>query len=233
MIRTLRLSFAVLALALSASSATARAQLSAYGMFTVDRMTGVSTSPILQTLSPLPCTGTTTINCTAYNDRVNPLGFTGGFFYDFKTLGPVTLGVDLRGGVASAKHGAQTYAEGSGAHIYSSLGGIRAAFRTPYKILGPYVQGSVGYARSNFGVLTDAVHSGTTYPANPLYPGTPTQNGIEYQGTAGLDLHFLPYADWRVAELNFGAIQTSGNYSHSYPLYSVSTGVVFHFSPRP
>ena len=233
MIRTLRLSFAVLALALSASSATAHAQFSAYGMFTVNRMTGINSSPILQTLSPLPCTGSNTTNCTSYTDRVNPLGFTGGVFYDFKTLGIVTLGVDLRGGVASAKHGAQTYANGTGAHIYDALGGIRATFHTPYKLLAPYVQGSVGYARSDFGVLTDALYNGTSFPANPIYPGIPTQNGIEYQGTAGLDLRVLPWADWRVTELNYGAIQTSGTFSHSYPLYSVSTGIVFHIPPRP
>jgi len=229
MIRKLRLSFAVLALALSASSITAHAQFSAYAMFTVDRMTGITSSPILQTLSPLPCTGTATTNCTAYNDRVNPLGFTGGAFYDFKTLGIVTLGVDLRGGVTSAHHGAQTYAEGTGAHIYDGLGGIRATFHTPYKLLAPYAQGSFGYARSNFGVLTNAgVNSG----GSTIYPGIPTQSGLEYQGTAGLDLRFLPYADWRVFEVNYGAIETSGTYSHSYPVYSISTGVVFHIPPR-
>ena len=228
MICKLRLSFAVLVL--FAISVTAHAQFSAYGMFTVDRMTGVNTSPILQTLAPLPCASSTATNCTAYNNYVNPLGFTGGVFYDFKTLGIVTLGIDLRGGLASAKHGAQTYANGTGAHVYDGLGGVRATFHTPYKLLAPYLQGSVGYARSNFGVLTNA---GVTNSGSAIYPGIPTQNGIEYQGTAGLDLRFLPWADWRVTELNVGAIQTSGNYSHSYPLYSVSTGVVFHIPPRP
>jgi len=229
MIRTLRLSFAVLAIALFASSVTAHAQFSAYGMFTVDRMTGISSSPVLQTLSPLPCPISGTTICTSYNNYVNPLGFTGGAFYDIKTYGIVTLGADLRGSVTSAKHGAQTYANGSGAHIYDGLGGIRATFHTPYKVLAPYVQGSFGYARSNFGVLTNS-GSGNS---SSTYPGIVTQGGIEYQGTAGLDLRVVPWADWRITELNYGAIQTSGTYSHNYPVYSVSTGVVFHIPPRP
>ena len=101
MICKLRLPLAVLALALASLSTTAHAQFGVYGMFSVDRMTDISTSPILQTLSPLPCTSTTTTNCTTYNDHVNPLGFTGGATWDFKTFGPATLGVDLRGSIAS------------------------------------------------------------------------------------------------------------------------------------
>ena len=228
MIRTPRLSLAVFVLVLSAFSSTAYAQFSVYGMFTVDRMSDISSSPLLKTLSPLPCTSTsTTTLCTAYNDHVNPLGFTGGVSYDFKTFGPVTLAADLRGSVASSHHGAQTYSEGSGAHIYSALGGVNASFNTPLKSLRPYVQGSVGYARSNYGVLTNAMVSST------IFPGIATQNNIEYHVYAGMDLRFLPYADWRIAEVGYGAAQSMGNYSHTYPLYSISTGIVFHFPPRP
>jgi hypothetical protein len=230
MIRTLRLSLAVLALGFSALSATAHAQFSVYGMFTVDRMTDISSSPILQTLSPLPCASGATANCTAYNNHVNPLGFTGGVSYDFKTFGPVTLGADLRGSTANTHQGAQTYSEGSGAHIYSGLGGIRASFATPKRYLRPYVQGSAGYARSNYGVLTNA---GVTSGGNTIFPGVPTQNNLEYHVYAGLDIRFVPWADWRMAEVGYGGVQSFGTYAHTYPMYSISTGVVFHFPPRP
>src|ERR1700733_12849864 len=99
MIGKLRLPLVLLALATLASSA--HAQFSAYGLFTVDRMSDISSSPILQTLSPLPCTGSTTTNCTASRNFVNPLGFTGGVSYDFKTIGLITLAADLRASVTS------------------------------------------------------------------------------------------------------------------------------------
>jgi len=230
MIRNPRLPLAVLALALSTLSATAHAQLSAYGMFSVDRMTDISTSPILQTLSPLPCTSTTTTNCTTYNDHVNPLGFTGGATWDFKTFGPATLGVDLRGSIVKTHQGAETYSQGTGAHTYSGLGGVRASFNSPIRVFRPYIQASAGIARSNYGVLTNA---GVTNSGTPIYPGIPTQNNLEYHVYAGGDLRFTPWADWRVFELGYGALNSFGTYAHTYPIYSVSTGVVFHFPPRP
>lgn len=233
MIRTLRLPLAVLALAISALSPAAQAQFSVYGEFTVSRMTGIASSPVLQTLSPLPCTGSTTTNCTAYNNFANPLGFTGGATYDFKTFGPFTLGADLRGIVLNTHQGAQSTSEGSGTHLYSGLGGIHASVRTPLSALRAYVQGSAGYARSNYGVLTAALHNGSTYPTNPLFPAIPTENNLDYHVYAGADLRFLPYADWRIAEVGYGALESFGAYSHSYPLYSVSTGIVFHIPPRP
>jgi len=226
MIRSLRLPLAVLALALPLS--TAHAQFSAYADVTVEQLSGIKSSPVLQTLSPLPCTGSATTNCTAYNNSVHPIGFTGGASYDWKTFGPATIGFDLRGIVESDRRGAQTNATGSGARIYSGLGGIRASFATPIKPLRPFVQGSFGYARSNYGVLTNAQVS-----SNPLFPGIPTQNNLEYHVYAGMDLRFLPVADWRVFEAGYGALQEIGNFSHNYPLYSISTGIVFHIPPRP
>jgi hypothetical protein len=230
MIRTLRLPLAVLALTLSALSATASAQVSVYTLFTVDRMTGITSSPVLNTLSPLPCTGTTTTNCTAYNDHVNPLGFTGGVSYDFKTFGPVTLAADVRGSITRTHQGAQTLSEGAGAHLYSGLGGLEARFHTPKRYLLPYLEGAVGYGRSNYGVLTNA---GVTSNGNTIYPGVATQNNLEYHAYAGLDLKVVPSADWRVFEVGYGAAQAMGAYAHTYPIYSISTGVVFHFPPRP
>jgi hypothetical protein len=204
----------------------AHAQFSVYGTVTLDHLTGVNTSPILQTLSPAPCIGSATTDCTAYKSSVDPIGFTGGVSWDFKQVGPVLLTADVRAVSASSHQGAQADAQGSGSHIYSYLGGIRGSFHTPLSILRPYVQASAGFARTNFGVLTNANQAQT------VYPGVPTQNAIEYHVFAGADLRFLPFADWRVAEIGYGALQATGNYSHSYPLYTISSGIVLHFPPR-
>jgi len=222
------------ALAFSCLTLVARAQpgqFSAYGQITVDQLSAIKSSPVLQTLSPLPCTGSTVSTqsspCTQYNNSVHPIGFTGGVSYVVKTIGPATLAADVRGVIESDKRGAQTLADGSGTRIYSGLGGIRASFKTPYHLILPYVQASAGYARSNYGVLTDSQLS-----TNTTFPGIPTQGNLEYHAFAGLDLRLTPLADFRVFELGYGALQALGTYSHSYPLYSISAGVVFHIPPR-
>jgi hypothetical protein len=202
----------LLPLALFALSIPAHAQLGAYGLFTVDRMSGIQSSPLL---AP----------GIVYNDHVNPLGFTGGVLYDFKTFGPVRLGVDLRGSATTTLRGAQADSDGSGARIYSGLGGVRASFRTRYSFLKPYLQASAGIGRSNFGVLNNASVS------TPIRPGIPLSSGLEYHAYAGLDIPILPYVDFRVAEFGYGAIHTSGTAGHTYPIESVSTGIVIHFPP--
>ena len=148
--------------------------------------------------------------------------------FDFKTLGPVRLGLDGRAILQSDKRGAQTNSVGSGTRIYSGLGGVKATINTPLSFLKPYVQGSFGYARSNYGVLTNAAVSSST-----VRPGIPTQGNLEYHVFAGADLRFLSFADWRVIELGYGGLRSLGTSSHTYPLYSVSTGIVIHFPPRP
>jgi hypothetical protein len=211
MIRTLRLPLAVLALALSASSQTAHAQADVYGMFTTDRLSGIQSSPILPA-------------GVAYNDYVNPLGFTGGGFYDFKTFGPVRLGIDLRGSTTNTHRGAQVTSDGAGSHIYSGLAGVRGSFHVYKPYIKPYVQASAGVGRSNYGVLSNA----GLY--NYVRPGVQTVSNLEYHGYAGLDLSFASFADWRVFELGAGALNSFGSASHTYPILSISTGVVLHFS---
>ncbi len=217
--------------ALALAALSAHAQFSAYGSVTLDHLTGINTSPVLNTLTPGPCTGTVTTDCTSYRSSVNPIGFTGGVSYDVKQVGPVLLTADVRGIFESNHQGGQTYAQGAGTHIYSVLGGVKGSFNTPLSYLRPYVEGAVGYGRSNYGVLTNAgaIHS----TGNAVLPGVSTQGNIEYHVFAGVDLRVLPVADWRVVELGYGALQETGTYSHNYPLYTVSTGVVFHFPPRP
>ena len=218
---------ALFLLAAWVSCCSAYGQISAYGTVTLNHMTGIASSPVLQTLSPPPCTSSLTTNCTAYRNEVNPIGFTGGITYGFKKVGPVLLSADARGVVEDNHQGGQRYAQGAGTRIYSVLGGVKATFRTPVSFVAPYVQGSFGYARSNYGVLTNAQVSQT-----PIYPGVPTQNNLQYSGFAGVDLKVLPYADFRVVEVGYGALQGRGSFGHTYPILSISSGIVVHFPPR-
>ena len=193
---------------------SAHAQVGAYGMFTVDRLSNIVSSPL-----PLPPNSTG--SAFARKDTVDPLGGTGGVYYDFMNLGPVKLGADLRGSILNTKRGAYINFNGPGARIYSVLGGVRASFRTPVKSLKPYVQGSVGLGRSDYGLYVNRPASNQALP-NVIY------NNFEYEGLAGLDIKLLPIMDWRVAEFGYGGLNPFGTYSHNYPIKQVSMGFVFH-----
>jgi hypothetical protein len=187
---------------------SAHAQVGVYGMFTVDRLSNIVSSP-------LPLNSTASV--FARKDTVDPLGGTGGVYYDFMKLGPVKLGADLRGSILSTKRGAYINFNGPGARIYSVLGGVRASFHTPVKSLKPYIQGSVGLGRSDYG-LSNTTSTGQVV----LY------NNFEYEGLAGLDIKLLPILDWRVAEFGYGGLDPFGTNSHNYPIKQVSMGFVFH-----
>jgi len=192
-----------------ATTASAHAQLGAYGMFTVDRLSNIASSPQPTTPSELANTRANT---------VDPLGGTGGVYYDFMKLGPVQLGADLRGSILTTKRGAYVNFNGGGARIYSSLGGIRAVFHTPVVSLKPYIQLSAGLGRSDYGLFTQGSTNGSVV----------LHNNFEYQGLAGLDIKVLPIMDYRVAEFGYGGLDPFGTYSHNYPIKQVSMGFVFH-----
>lgn len=182
-------------------TATARAQFGVYGTFTANHLSGIKSSPDATTPS-------------AVNNDVSPLGGTGGIYYDFFNLGHIAkLGVDARGSITTTKRGAYIDANGGGSRINSALGGVRVVFNAPllHTILRPYVQGSVGLGSSNYGLL---------YGSN----GVVTRNNFEYMGFAGIDIPLAPYMDFRLVELGAGALSNS----HTYPLQSVSSGIVFH-----
>jgi hypothetical protein len=182
-------------------TASANAQFGVYGTFTANHLSGIKSSPLATTPGAL-------------NNDVSPLGGTGGIYYDFYKIGHlVKLGVDARGVLTSTKRGAFTNANGGGAHIDSGLFGVRAVFNAPFMhtLLRPYVQGSVGIARSNYGIL---------YGSN----GVEEKSSFEYMGYAGLDIPLAPFMDFRLVEVGVGAL----NNNHTYPLQSVSSGIVFH-----
>jgi hypothetical protein len=190
------------------TTVSAYAQVGVYGMFTVDRLSNIASSP-------LP--SNTTNGPNARLNTADPLGGSGGIYYDFLKLGPIKLGADLRGSILTTKRGANVSFNDSGTRIYSALGGIRAVFHTPIAPLKPYIQGSVGLGRSDYG-LSNTTSTGQVV----LY------NNFEYEGLAGLDIKLLPIMDWRVAEFGYGGLNPFGTYSHNYPIKQVSMGFVFH-----
>lgn len=192
------------------STASAHAQFGVYGMFTVDRLSNIQSSP----LAPPPFIDG---KSTEVSNTVDPLGGTGGVYYDFKKVGPFTLGADLRGTILTTKRGADVNFNASGTRIYSVLGGVRGVIHTPKNWLKPYIQGSVGLGRSDYG-LSNTTSNGQVV----LY------NNFEYEGLAGLDIKLLPVLDYRVAEFGYGGLDPFGNNSHNYPIKQVSMGFVFH-----
>jgi hypothetical protein len=189
----------LLLLAVLGAAPLAHAQLGVYADFTADRLSGQQSSPQLTA-------------GVAYNNSVNPTGGTFGVFYDFKTFGPVRLGADARFTHITDSRSAQTNSVAAGTHIYSTLGGVRASFHTPIKLLVPYAQLSAGLGRSDFGILTQQ-----------------KVNALEYHVYGGVDYNILPYLGWRVVELGYGGINPVGNGNHNYPIANISTGIVFHF----
>ena len=202
--------------ALSFASCSAHAQVGVYGEFTVNRLGGILASP-----QPTP-------NITSQRtDTVDPLGGTGGIYYNFKKLGPGKLGVDLRGSILTTKRGAYYNFNGGGARINSVLGGVRYVFRTPprFAFLKPYVEGLAGLGKSDYGLL----YNGTGVTNFGIVGNsTVLQNNFQYQGLAGIDIKVFPILDYRFAELGYGGLDPFGTYSHNYPIRSVSMGFVFH-----
>jgi hypothetical protein len=195
-----------------ATTASAHAQFGVYGMFTADRLSNIASSPL-----PLPP------NSEGFerSNSVNPLGGTGGVYYNFKKTAHVTLGADVRGSILTTKRGAYVDFNGPGARIYSVLGGVRAQFHPPIKVLKPYVQGSLGLGRSDYGLFVDMPPSTAPLP-------TKIYSNFEWQALAGLDIKLLPIMDYRVIELGYGGLDPFGTYSHNYPVKQISMGFVFH-----
>jgi hypothetical protein len=207
---------AVLLLATAIATTTiAHAQFGVYGTVSVDRLTGIASSPEPDSN-----------NLGARNDSVLPLGGTGGVYYDFLKLGPVRLGADLRGTLTSVKRGAYSDYNGGGARLYSGLAGVRAVFHTPILALRPYIQGSAGIARTNYGLLYN--EQGITSTGGITGNSIILHNNFQVQGFAGVDLRVLPFMDFRVVELGYGVINPYGATAHNYPVGTISSGLVFH-----
>lgn len=171
----------------------AAAQVAVYGMFDGTRISNLNGTPSVITGQTLKST--------------SPVGGIVGVSYDFRNVGPVRVGVDVRGSLLHTKRGADADFLGAGTRINSLLGGVRVSFHTPIRLLKPYVEGAAGLGRSDFGLSRNL------------------SDGLEYHAYAGLDVKLLPVVDFRAVELGYGGLDANGR---NYPLTSVSTGFVFH-----
>src|ERR1700743_2178114 len=116
-------------------AAAAQAQFAAYGMVNGENLKSITC------LDPLG-------QCAASNGTFKPYGGTIGMFYDWRSYGPVRLGVDARVTFLDGNKSAYSYMGGSESMRHNSaLGGLRATFKTPFHVLRPYVQVSAGLWR--------------------------------------------------------------------------------------
>lgn len=215
------------------SAVAAHAQLGIYGTYSASRLSGID----CYSAAPVKCTSgaagavfdaTTGKYVPTAKGDVNPSGVQGGVYYDFKSYGPVRLGVDLRGGVQRSNKSAVS--SGGGQNYTTSdvvLTGVRGSFRTRYTFLSPYAEVLAGYARSN-----------ATEPCNASDPNVlicPFQtydSFVQYEGFVGVDIHVFPFLDLRPVELGIGNMNRigSGTGDGSVGVKTIAAGIVIRLS---
>ncbi len=199
-------------LALAAPSAHAQT-VAIYGTVTAQHLGGLSYTAVGNTPGLTLATRT--------DGSINPIGGTGGIYYNFRQIGPIRLGVDGRFTIANTNHGASPAAAGSGGRLYTVLGGLRATFPGHYTIFAPYAQASFGIARSDFG-------NGGPNGVSPTSGQVQISHGFAYQGLVGLDIHALPALDIRLPEFGIGGVTGVSGQPGNHLLDSVSVGIVLH-----
>jgi len=191
---------------------SARAQLGIYGTYSGEKLSGI----VCGTTAPVLCSNGTAAGAQGV---VNPSGFWGGAYYDFKNVGPVRLGLDVRGGEDHANRSASSSTGDKNAtEAYSFLGGVRGSIHTKYAWLKPYAQVSAGWTRSD---ATELQHN--TF-----------DNFVRYEGFAGADIHLASFLELRAVELGIGNMNRvgSGTGSDSVGVKSIGAGIVLHL-PTP
>jgi hypothetical protein len=182
-------------LAALALPAVAQAQFTVYGTYSPLRLNNVRLS---DSSNSVP-------NYKSYWAHGVGVGAT----YTFLPLGPVHLGLDLRGSTKPGTPGADTL-----------LLGVKAGVKLPLLPIKPYVQASGGYASSRVANTTA-----------PVVGATVLTRYAAYEVLAGVDYPILPLVDLRLIEVGGGKGYNTGSFSTSndITLFSVSTGVTVHF----
>lgn len=212
-------SLAVVVLGLGCAVA-ARAQAGVYLGYTATRLSGIK------------CFEVAPVTCSSLNGVVNPAGVQAGAYYDFKTLGPARLGVDLRGGTFHSNKSATADAGSINSTDYTNfLVGLKGSFHTRFSWLSPYAQVSTGYALSN---ATEPFTLGLSATATP----TPRveDSFIEYMGIVGFALRVFPNIDLRPIELGIGNMNriaggSSADGPASVGVMTIGASIVLHTSP--
>jgi hypothetical protein len=142
---------------------------------------------------------------------VKPFGGNFGAYYDFRSFGPIRLGVDARGSVQSSNKRADSSAGGPGiVKEYEGLAGVRATIRTPIHWLHPYAEVAGGISRNNAsGLYTTTVTTNNTL-SPPVTQTVLSYNPASYtdyglvKGLVGVDIPLLPFLSFRAIELGVG-----------------------------
>ncbi|MBB5057697.1 hypothetical protein HDF16_002403 [Granulicella aggregans] len=194
----MRISISVLAslLFLSTLSAVASAQIAVYGTFSPTRIQGIATGNNA-------AGGYKTSNYWAY-------AVGGGATLTLLPLGPLSLGVDVRGSTQPGTQGADTV-----------LAGLKLGAKLPAISYKPYVQVSGGYLNTRSDVATGLASGSTNH-----------QGFAAYEVLAGIDHRIAPLIDFRVLEAGVGrGIFVNGPNSNvpNVTFVTLSTGLVFRF----
>ena len=138
------------------------------------------------------------------------VGFNGGVTFNFTGSGPITLGLDFRGGPEIGTPG-----------LGSALAGLKVGFPSPALRLKPYGQFSIGY-------LEQRHQTGT---GSALVKDAESYFAVELLG--GVDYPVASHVDIRVLELGIGTsyvlVNNGINTRAKVGIFSVNSGVVFHF----
>jgi hypothetical protein len=141
-------------------------------------------------------------------------GVGGGVTLRLLPLGPVKLGLDLRGSTKPGTQGADT-----------AMAGLQLAVHPPVTRLKFYIQASGGY------LATRTVNQ-THYAIDPIPVTQPFNSKFAaYEILGGIDHPLLPILDLRIIEVGAGqafAIGTSSTSSNP-TLFTLNTGLVLHF----
>ena len=193
----------------------ARAQFGAYVMYSASELSGI------QCFDPQGL-------CSGAGGKVKPSGLFGGMYYDFRDVGPVRLGVDVRGGRTTSNKSATSSGGGDNATGSNQvLAGVRGSIHTPITWIRPYAEIAAGWASSN---ATEPFGPQTLSLSIPTTPPRAYDNFVQYEGLVGVDLKILPVVDLRPIELGLGNMSRvgSGLGSSSAFIKTIGFGLVFH-----
>ena len=189
------LAAAFTAFALLAAAAAHSQVVSLYGTFTPVHVSNVASG-----------INTSTGTSSYWNSGVG-----GGVTFGVLPIGPIHIGLDLRGSSKPGTNGADT-----------ALGGLRVGLKLPFTRLKPYAQASGGYLATRTAITT-----------GPTAGGTLRTQYAAYEILGGVDYKLIPFLDLRLIEAGGGkgytAFDSANTPSRTVSLFTLSTGVVFHF----
>ncbi len=154
--------------------------------------------------------GSTSSGAASTTSQWNP-GFGVGATFNVLPLGPVRLGLDIRESL-------KPFNDGYGL----ALAGPRLDVRVPLLRFHPYIEAAGGYLRTRTSLVNSPLPTGTQERAN----------FAAYEVLGGIDYRAIPFFDLRLIEIGGGqgySFSGSAGTGNNVSLFTISTGVVFHF----